>query len=150
MVNSTLSRVKILSIIQLIIVALIVFLQLQGVWNIHTLFIAATGGFMGFQSLVAVLHKKPESGHILCCAIVSGFTTAIIAVYVFLLLSQMLIIMDDSTYEEWKDNFTKQQVISAFFCGLVLNLITVALFAQILRLYAYNEEKKNLTYLIRS
>ena len=58
--------------------------------------------------------------------------------------------MDDSSYEDWKDNFTKNQVISAFFCGLILNLITVALFAQILRLYAYNEEKKNLTYLMRS
>ena len=57
--------------------------------------------------------------------------------------------MDDNSYEEWKDNFTKSQVISAFFCGLFLNLVTVALFAQILRLYANNEDRKNLTYLMR-
>lgn len=96
-----------------------------------------------------MLKERPKPSHILCCAIVSGFTTAIVAVYIFLLLFNVLVIMDDINYEDWKDNFTKNQVISVFACGLLLNLVTVSLFSQILRLYSNNEKKKNLTFLMR-
>jgi NADH:ubiquinone oxidoreductase subunit 6 (subunit J) len=90
---------------------------------------------MGIQTLSAVLNSKPSATRILCCAIVAGLTTAVIAIYIFILLGFVIMVMDDDKYEEQRDNYTKNQVMAAFGCGFFLSLSSVALFSSVLRLY---------------
>ncbi len=120
--------------------------MLQEFLSVHIIVVLSISGFLGIHGLVT--SSSPVSLGLL--AVFSTIGTIVLSIYVFLILGNLLIIMDDDQYSEWRDNFTTKQVIAAFAGGYALSISSVALLVAVLRLSASTSEKRSLKALLKN
>ena len=78
--------------------------------NVHVIVILSLCGLLGIQSMFAALGNKSGSGwfgmrtdishtHLLCASITSCIGTIVTAVYIFVLLTYVIMVNQDHSYE---------------------------------------------------